>query len=75
LKILVASSPEKLARAIRAIYGKALALGRQSPALVFVKTWLFANELFESSYFFLQIFNHILLVPIHPTGNAEKYKR
>jgi len=42
--------------------------------LVIFESGLFTQEFFEDAYFFLQIFDHLLLAPIHPTSEAEKYK-
>jgi hypothetical protein len=46
----------------------------QATTLIVIEPGLFAQELFENSYFFLQIFDHVLLVPIHPTSQAHEHK-
>jgi hypothetical protein len=52
-----------------------LAFDGQPPALAIIEPRLLAQQFFENTDFFLQIFNHVLLIAIHPTGRAEYLKR
>ncbi|HYG35733.1 MAG TPA: transposase [Clostridia bacterium] len=48
-------------------------LVRGQPAtLVVVKAGLFAKLFFEDPDLLLEVFNHVLLAPVHPTGQAQE---
>jgi hypothetical protein len=47
--------------------------GQPSPLLI-IESGLLAQQFLEHANFLLQIFDHILLVAIHPSGRAQHHK-
>jgi hypothetical protein len=53
---------------------KRFALGGQTSALFIIKARLLPHQFFEHPDFFLQVFNDVLLIAIHPASDADHQK-
>ena len=51
-----------------------LAFDREALVLASLELRFLAQKFFENTDFFLQIFDHVLLVAIQPAGNADHLK-